>query len=958
MPAEDISPVKGVQQEIIASRDAYSAAGNQTIYNFAAEPQELAPPGLLPRDVPGFTGRRVELARLMELADGASVVVSAIDGVAGAGKTALAVHAAHRLLPQFPDGQLYADFQGYAEGQEPAEPGAVLEQFLRRLGLPSEQVPVDLEERSGLFRHMLSRRRVLVLLDNVVKESQARPLLPGAGSSLVLITSRSMLPGLELDYRINLDVLPDNEAIELLTRLIGEARSEAEAEAVRQIVTACGALPLALHIAGQLLSVHPRWPVSRLAEMLADEQKRLDRLAIGDRQVRAAFLVSYQQLTEAEARLFRLLGLHPGPQFSVAAAARLAGIEQSAAAEILERLVLVHLVIEDDSDRFRMHDLLRLFARETCHATDGDASCHEALRQIMDYYLGMANYLACCLDPRCRLKLTEMDSGAATSIPSPPQAVAWFEVERPNLLATLGLAVGQEWHEKVWELGERLGGPLELLRHLDDLLVVCRAALDATQAAGARPAEARALGYLGIAYLKMRRFDEASSRLQAALVIFRELGDRQGEAVTLGHLGTINAELRNFDQAARRYNEAMAIDRERGDRHGQGVAATNLGNVHLGQRKFDDAIECYSQGLEAFRENGDRQAEAGTANNLGDVYGESGQFEKAVLWFNEALTIYREVGDVHGSGGTLANLGNAHLCLAQPEKAVEYYTLALEVFQQAGDRFREAETLNNLGNAKTQLRQFDQAILCHQDALAIYRDSGDRHPQALALNNLGRTHFKSGHSAEAIRCLKEALEIYRETGDQYRWEETIQNLRLANQAMRNEGGEASRSLIDETQAALAADLVASRITRATHDNFLAIAEFCWRQDATQIITLIESPAPQITPASTVRLGCLGLLPIGFSSTETGWWTRLQDLAHVTGIPENALAEEWQRQESNPDISVDSIEWLTEDGGRIVYRMFSSIAALAAVLALSPRRDEFLASLSPEMRRALDAVGWS
>jgi NB-ARC domain len=321
MPEEDVSRFEGVRQKIFARRDAYVAGGNQTFYSFTPGPQEPSPPGLLPRDVPGFTGRQVELAQIVELADGVSVVVSAIDGVAGAGKTALAVHAAHKLLPQFPDGHLYADFRGYAEGQEPAEPSGVLEQFLRQLGLPAEQVPMDLGERSGLFRQMLSRRRVLVVLDNVGEESQARPLLPGAGSSFVLITSRSMLPGLELDYRLNLDVLPDNEAIELLTKLIGN-RAFAEAEAVQQIAAVCGALPLALRIAGQLLSVHPRWPVSRLAEMLADEQKRLDRLAVGDRQVRAAFRVSYRQLTEAEARLFRFLGLHPGTHFSAAAGSR------------------------------------------------------------------------------------------------------------------------------------------------------------------------------------------------------------------------------------------------------------------------------------------------------------------------------------------------------------------------------------------------------------------------------------------------------------------------------------------------------------------------------------------------------------------------------------------------------------------------------------------------------------
>jgi tetratricopeptide (TPR) repeat protein len=407
--------------------------------------------------------------------------------------------------------------------------------------------------------------------------------------------------------------------------------------------------------------------------MLGDEQRRLDRLVMGDRQVRAAFLVSYRQLSESEARLFRHLGLHPGPHFSGAAAARLANVERSIAEEMLERLVLVHLVIEDDSGRFQLHDLLRLFARETCHTMDSDTDCRAALGHIMDYYFGMANYVACCLNPRCRLKLAEVNGSNAASIPSPLQAVAWFETERPNLLAALSLAVGEEWHEKVWELGARLGEPLELLSHLDDLLMVRQAALDAAQAAGPRFVQAAALGYLGMAYLKMRRFGEASTGLQTALAVFRELGDRQGQAVTLGRLGTVSAQLRHFDEAADRFGEAMAIYREKDDRHGRGTMATNLGNIHLEQRKFDEAIECYFQGLEAFRESGDCQAEAQTANNLGDVYGESGQFEEAIGWFNQALATYREIGDLHGTGVTLANLGNAYFCLKLPEKAIDYY---------------------------------------------------------------------------------------------------------------------------------------------------------------------------------------------------------------------------------------------------------------------------------------------
>jgi tetratricopeptide (TPR) repeat protein len=720
----------------------------------------------------------------LELAsDGAAVAVSAIDGVAGAGKTALALHAAHKLLPQFPDGQLYADFRGYSEGQEPIEPGVVLEQFLRRLGLPAEEVPVDLEERSGVFRAMLSRRRVLIVLDNVLAESQVRPLLPGAGSSFVLITSRSMLPGLELDYRLPLGVMSDAEAIELLARLIGIERATAEPEAVAHIAELCGTLPLALSIAGQLLAVHQRWSASRLADMLTDERKRLDRLAVGDRQVRAAFLVSYRHLSESEAFLFRVLGLNPGPSFGVAAATRLADTQEEDAGEILERLVLINLVIEDDANRFRMHDLLRLFAREMCYESDGEASCRDATARIMSYYYGLASFLDCCLDPRCRHELLKTQDAASRPLPSPVQAVDTFEVERSNFLAAVQVAVADKRYERVWELIERLDGPLTLLHHLDDLIAIRQTALEAAQALDTSSVQAEALGYLGMAYLEARRFEDAESNLKSALEIFQELGDRRKAAVTLGHLGTVSAQTRHFEQAITLFTEAREIDREVGDRHGQGAMSANIGNVYVEQRKFQEAIACFTDSINIFQEDGDRKGEAETASNLGSAYGQLGQFQMGVDWLTKSFELHRAVGNLHGGAMASLNLGNAYLCLETPEKAVEFYTAALEIFRQMGDRHGEAETLMNLGIAETNLGLYDQAIAHHKAALAIHRESGDRHPQAVVLNNLGRAYFMLGQFSEAVRYSEEALTIYRDTGDKDRFDETTYNLNLAKQAL-------------------------------------------------------------------------------------------------------------------------------------------------------------------------------
>ena len=324
-----------------------------------------------------------------------------------------------------------------------------------------------------------------------------RPLLPGAGGSLVLVTSRSVLPGLEADERISLDVLTEDEAAALLAGLIGTERAAAEPGGGGAGGGWCGRLPLALRIAGQLLAAHPAWPVARLAQMLADERDRLGQLAAGDLQVRAAFEVSYGQLADGDARLFRLLGLHPGPDFDVAAAASLAGIEPEAAGPVLDRLVEAYLVTEDAAGRFGMHDLLRLFARGTCQEADDQATRDAAEARLVGYYADLAGFLDSCVDPRLRPAAAQAAEQAGGSLPSPREALAMFETERPSLLAALGLAAQRGWDEQVRQLSESMGESLTLLRYLDDLLTVQEAALAAARRAGDTAAEGRALNNLG-----------------------------------------------------------------------------------------------------------------------------------------------------------------------------------------------------------------------------------------------------------------------------------------------------------------------------------------------------------------------------------------------------------------------------------------------------------------------------
>jgi tetratricopeptide (TPR) repeat protein len=722
------------RQQATAGRDAYVAGGDLTVNVNEASALELGVPGLLPRDVPAFTGRDGELVRLTALASGGRVVVSAIGGTAGVGKTALAVHAAHQLLPDFPDGHLYADLRGYTEGQDPAAPREVLGVFLRRLGVPAEEIPVEIEERSGLLRQLLARRRVLMVLDNARTETQVRPLLPGAGESLVLVTSRSVLPGLEADERISLDVLSEGDAEAMLARMIG-ARADADPEAVAEVARLCGRLPLALRIAGQILATHPAWPVTRLAQMLTGEQDRLTRLGAGDLQIRAAFEVSYRQLAEDDARLFRLLGLHPGPDFDADSAAALAGTETRAAGEVLDRLAGAYLVTEDAAGWFGMHDLLRLYARASCQETDSPADREVAEARLVGYYADLAGFFDSCVEPRLRPAAEQAAERNGGTLPSMREALAIFQAERPGLLATLGLAAQRGWDDQVRRLSHSTMHSLRILHYLDDLLTVLEAALAAARRGGDRAAEGRTLTNLGVAYRELRRLEEAVGCHQQALAIFRETGDRYVEGATLTNLGNAYRELRRFAEGVGCYQQALAIFRETGDRYVEGVALDGLGNVYQELRRFEEAVGCYQQALAIKRETGDRRGEGQTLGNLGTAYQELRRFAEAIDCYQQDIAICRETGDRYSEGLTLGNLGNAYRELRRLEEAVGCCQQALAIFRETGDQHGEGQTLTNLGLAYQDLRKPGEAGACWRKAAAAMRDAGD-HEEAERLEQL------------------------------------------------------------------------------------------------------------------------------------------------------------------------------------------------------------------------------
>jgi len=662
-------------------------------------------------------------------------VVTAIGGTAGVGKTTLAVHAAYQLLDEFPDGHLYADLRGYTAGQDPAEPGEVLQVFLRRLGVSAEDVPAELEERSGLLRQVLADRRVLMILDNARTEAQVRPLLPGAGESLALVTSRSVLPGLEVNERISLDTLAPDEAAAMLAQVIGQARTAAEQRAVAEVARLCGRLPLALRIAGQLLAAHPAWPVAKVAKLLADERDRLTQLGAGDLQVRTAFEVSYLQLPSEDARLFRLLGLHPGPDFTPGEAAALAGTEDEAAGLVLDRLAGAHLVTEDAAGEYSMHDLLRLYARATCLEIDSLEDREAAEICLVGYCADQAEFLDSCVRPRLRPAAELAAEQAGEVLPSIREALADFQAERPGLLAALDLAVQRGWDQQVKRFGDSMWDSLTLLRYLDDLLAIQKAALAAVRRAGDRHGEAQTLNYLGDTYVELRRFEEAVDYYQQSLGICRETGDRYGEGQTLRNLGDAYDELRWFARAIGFYQQGIAISRETGDRYGEGASLTGLGIAYVDLRQFGEAVDYFQQSLVICRETGDRRSESASLGNLGIAYEELHRLEDAIGCYQQGLAICRESGDLYGAAQALGNLGNAYMVLRRFGEAVDYYQQSLGIRRETRDRYGEGLILNNLGNAYEKMWRPGRAVEYWRGAAAAMRDAGD-HVDAARLEQL------------------------------------------------------------------------------------------------------------------------------------------------------------------------------------------------------------------------------
>jgi tetratricopeptide (TPR) repeat protein len=738
----------------------------------SATPEQAAIPREVPLDVYGFTGRDAELATLDALLEAGGqrpdLVVAAVSGTGGVGKTALVVHWAHRVIDRYPDGQLYVDLRGY-DPERPVRPADALAAFLRALGVSSDQLPPDTDERTALYRSLLAGRRVLVVLDNAHSTAQVRPLLPGTSSSLAVVTSRDSLDDLVVRdgaCRIDLDLLPRAEAVALLHTLIGE-RVVAEREAAATLAERCARLPLALRIAAERAVDRATVRLTDLvAELAGHRGLELFEVDADERTaVRAVFSWSYRYLPPDTARTFRLLGLHPGQDIDRYAVAALVGGAVDQTWQSVEALERAHLVASARTGRVGMHDLLRQYAAEHATNDDSDADRHAALTRLLDQYLMAASAAMDTLFPHERHRRPDPPVRVDLSVPDlsePAAARAWLDAERANLVAITAFAAQHGWPAHASRLAAVVWRYLYAGAHHVDALTIHTHALQAARQENDRSGEAAAIHNIGRVYWRWGRHDTAREHFEQALAIYQEVGRHSEVGSVLNNLGNLFDLLGRFDEAVDRYKEALAILGTSGDLAGEAVTLGNLGIVYEVMSRQDEAIENHQQALTIFRQVGDHGGVGRTLDNLGSVFFRQGRYREALHHHEEALAILRELGDRTSEAETLNSLGRVHLRLEHTAEALDYFEQALALADRIGSRVRQTSALIGLGDILRLTGRPGQALARYQSALELAGQTGDRYERAHALEGIGHVLCDSGHTEPARRHWTEALDIYLE----------------------------------------------------------------------------------------------------------------------------------------------------------------------------------------------------
>ena len=740
-------------------RDSFlAAARGRDLGNGAAAASRA-----LPRDTASFTGRAGQLAQLEAGAGAGGIWV--IGGMAGVGKTAFAVRAARQLAPQFPDGQVFLPLHTHTAGQQPAQPADALASLLQATGVAPAQLPVSVESRASLWRGRVSGQRLLLVLDDAAGSDQVRPLLPGTGGALVLITSRRHLTALEDARVISLDTLAPGEATALLARLAARPGLDPADPAIGKIAALCGGLPLALGMVARQLYHHPAWTSAQLAADLSAARNRLEPMHAENLSVAAAFDRSYQDLSAPEQAMFRCLGLHPGTDVDAWAAAALAGVPVPEARRDLEGLYDHYLLTETAPGRYRFHDLIREHARALAAASP-PAERDAATGRLLDYYLAAARAADQQLTSHVAPGSGEPAAAAAPirQITGREDALAWMNAERLNLHAAAGFAAASG------RPGHAAGIPAAMHEfwcsqgHWDQALVLHEAAFQAARDAGNQLAAARALADLGDMQFLTDDYPAAERSLTRALEAYRDLGDRLGQARALTSLGAVQHAGGDTPAATASLTRALGLYQSLADRLGEASALTRLGAIEQAAGDTPAATASLTRALELCAEAGSQLGQASALTELGTVHYAAGDLDAAAGAEQQALELYRRLGDRLGEGHALTSLGTLQYRTGDYQAAEASHTRALQLYRDLDDRSGEAEALNNIAGTVRGTGHPAQARPYYQKALQIATSIAAQLEQARALEGLGRCHALEGNRSEARKILSQALAVYQRIG--------------------------------------------------------------------------------------------------------------------------------------------------------------------------------------------------
>jgi tetratricopeptide (TPR) repeat protein len=690
----------------------------------------------LPPDVEDFTGRADLVSRLTGLfapsrpeARTATPVVT-VAGKGGVGKTALAVHVAHRIARHYPGGALYTDLRGVED--QVLHPGEVLAGFLRELGVAGDDIPATVEDRARMYRARLTGQRIFVLLDNAAEETQVRPLIPGAPECAVLITSRSRLSGLP-GQTLSLDVMEEPQAVELLVKTLGTERVSAEEQAAKEIARLCGYLPLALRVVAARLESRPSWTLTWFAGRLGDERNRLNLLKVGDMEVRASLALSYDSRSDREKSAFRILGILTAANFPAWNLGVLADTDQATAEDTVEQLVDAELLEVSGVDavgsiRYRFHDLLRDYARERLMTEESDDARRAALRRIVVAYIGLAREASAVLQPGAVQTTVGADapSTLADDVRGDPRA--WFASERAALVSLVEQSAEAGLWEETWQLAEPLVTMFNWRADWEDWETTQRIALDAANRANSALGRAVAQCHLGILYRELGRFDEAVALFTGSIAAFAEIGNEHREA----------------------------------------IARRDLADTFRYNGRLPDAIAGFSAALEVFQRLSDSRSVAATLGGMADAYRGLSRWQESESRFEQSLALYHQLGDRAQENRHTVMLSIVYRDRFMNDRAETILRPAIAVFEELGDRRWEAQSKRLLATVVRNEGHSDEALRLLAECLPIYEDLLDRRFVAVCLRNRGDTYRLRNEYDHARADLAQARTIFTELGDR-RW---------------------------------------------------------------------------------------------------------------------------------------------------------------------------------------------